>query len=134
MPIELGAIAQLWPTEVRLNEQFTVGQLRQQRSIYPYGIVHLATHAAFEPGAVQNSYIRFWDRPLRLDRLRDLQLLQPVVQLLVLSACRTALGDPNVELGFAGLAVQSGAKAAVASWWSISDAATLVMMIDSISS
>ncbi|MBD2089036.1 CHAT domain-containing protein [Microcoleus sp. FACHB-1515] len=130
VPSELATIAQLWQSEVLLNEQFTVGQLRRQRSIYPYGIVHLATHAAFEPGEVQNSYIRFWDRPLRLDQLRDLQLLQPVVQLLVLSACRTALGDPNVELGFAGLAVQSGAKAALASWWSISDAATLVTMID----
>jgi CHAT domain-containing protein len=48
--------------------------------------------------------------------------------MLVLSACRTALGDLNAELGFAGLAVQSGAKAAVASLWSVDDAGTLLLM------
>jgi CHAT domain-containing protein len=130
VPIELAAIAQLWDTEVFLNEQFTITQLREQRSEYPFGIVHLATHAAFEPGAVGESYIRFWNRPLRLTQLRELDLRQPIVQLLVLSACRTALGDANAELGFAGLAVQSGAKAALASLWAVSDAATVVTMVD----
>lgn len=130
VPIELAAIARLWQTEVLLNEQFTVAQLQEQRSVYPFGIVHLATHASFEPGSVRNSYIQFWDRSLRLSQLRELDLLQPIVQLLVLSACRTAIGDASAELGFAGLAVQSGAKAALASLWQISDVATLVAMID----
>jgi CHAT domain-containing protein len=31
-------------------------------------------------------------------------------------------------MGFAGLAVQSGSKAAIASLWSVSDASTLVLM------
>lgn len=130
VPIELAAIAQLWDTEVRLNEQFTVTQLRNQRSEYPFGIVHLATHATFEPGAVEESYIRFWNQPLRLTQLRQLNLRQPIVQLLVLSACRTALGDANAELGFAGIAVQSGAKAVLASLWAVSDSATVVTMVD----
>lgn len=130
VPLELSAIARLWQTEVLLNEQFTVAKLREQRSIYPFGIVHLATHAAFKSGSVLNSYIQFWDRPLILTHLRELELLQPVVQLLVLSACRTALGDTSAELGFAGLSVQSGAKATLASLWSISDASSAVFMID----
>ena len=62
--------------------------------------------------------------------MRELGLRQPVVQLLVLSACRTALGDLNAELGFAGLAVESGAKAALASLWSVSDTGTLLLMIN----
>ena len=82
--------------------------------------MHLATHATFSPGSVNQSYIQFWDQQLRLDQLKQLNLQVPVVQLLVLSACRTALGDPQAELGFAGLAVQSGAKAAIASLWSVS--------------
>ncbi len=130
VPVELAAIAQLWSTEVLLNEQFTVAQLREKRSQYPFGIVHLATHASFESGSARDSYIQFWNRTLRLTQLRELGLLQPVVQLLVLSACRTALGDASAELGFAGLAVQSGAKAAVASLWAVSDTATVVTMID----
>ncbi|WP_206603062.1 CHAT domain-containing protein [Leptolyngbya ohadii] len=128
VPVELSAIAQIWQGEVFLNDRFTVDQLRQQRDSYPFGIVHLATHAAFTPGAVQNSFIQFWDQPLALDQLSKLDLRQPIVQLLVLSACRTAMGDLNAELGFAGLAVQSGAKAALATLWSISDAATVVVM------
>lgn len=130
VPLELAAIARIWQTEVRLNEQFTVAQLKEQRGIYPFGIVHLATHATFESGSVQNSYIQFWDRSLQLDQLQQLKLLQPIVELLVLSACRTAVGDASAELGFAGLAVQSGAKAALASLWHVSDAATVVAMID----
>jgi CHAT domain-containing protein len=50
------------------------------------------------------------------------------VELLVLSACRTALGDEQAEFGFAGLAVLAGAKSAVASLWSISDQGTLGLM------
>lgn len=130
VPVELAAIAQLWSAEVWLNEQFTVAQLRERRSQYPFGIVHLATHASFESGSAQDSYIQFWNRSLRLTQLRELGLLQPVVQLLVLSACRTALGDASAELGFAGLAIQSGAKAAMASLWAVSDTATVVTMID----
>jgi CHAT domain-containing protein len=52
---------------------------------------------------------------------------QPV-ELMVLSACRTALGDEQAELGFAGLAVQAGVKSALASLWYVSDAGTLALM------
>ncbi|MBE9178964.1 CHAT domain-containing protein [Oculatella sp. LEGE 06141] len=130
VPVELAAITQLWQGETWLNQEFTMETLKARRSSYPFGIIHLATHAAFVGGSVDESYIQFWDQPLHLDRLRELNLRLPIVQLLVLSACRTALGDPNAELGFAGLAVQSGAKAALASLWSVSDAGTLVLMID----
>jgi CHAT domain-containing protein len=46
----------------------------------------------------------------------------------VLSACRTAVGDEEVELGFAGLAVQAGVKSALASLWYVNDEATLGLM------
>lgn len=130
VPLELSAIARLWQGNVLLNEQFTLSKLLEQRSNYPFGIIHLATHANFTNGSVQTSFIEFWDQKLRLDRLEDLDLRRPVVQLLVLSACETVLGDRNAELGFAGLAVQSGAKAALASLWSVEDIGTAVMMID----
>ncbi|MGK7927736.1 MAG: CHAT domain-containing protein [Spirulina sp.] len=50
------------------------------------------------------------------------------IELLVLSACRTALGDLDAELGFAGLAVNTGAKSALASLWYVSDGGTLNLM------
>jgi len=128
VPIELSTINQLWQGEVSLNQAFTLENLLELRSQQPYRIVHLATHANFAPGAVRESYIQFWDRRLWLDQLRQMSLQTPTVELLVLSACRTALGDPNAELGFAGLAVQSGAKSALASLWAVSDVGTFLFM------
>jgi CHAT domain-containing protein len=63
-----------------------------------------------------------------LQQLPDLEWNNPPVELLVLSACRTAVGDDRAELGFAGLAVYSGVKSALASIWYISDEGTLGLM------
>ncbi|NES70213.1 MAG: CHAT domain-containing protein, partial [Okeania sp. SIO2D1] len=52
------------------------------------------------------------------------------VELLVLSACRTALGDRQAELGFAGLTVKSGVRSALASLWNVSDIGTLALMTE----
>ncbi|NES25212.1 MAG: CHAT domain-containing protein, partial [Symploca sp. SIO3E6] len=69
-----------------------------------------------------------WDTKLQLDQVRQLGLHNPPVELLVLSACRTALGDAEAELGFAGLAVLAGVKSALGSLWYINDAGTLGFM------
>jgi CHAT domain-containing protein len=130
VPLELATITQqeLWSGKVLLNDEFTLKKFQQARSQNPYEIVHLATHADISAKSVKDSYIQFWDRRLQLNEVRDLGLDKPAIQLLVLSACRTALGTPNAELGFAGLAVQSGAKAVLASLWSVDDVGTLVLM------
>lgn len=128
VPLELSAIAQQWPGQSFLDRDFTIVNLQSQRLQQRYGIIHLATHAEFRPGTPNNSYIQFWDTQLGLDRMRDLKWNNPPLELLVLSACRTALGDREAELGFAGLALQSGAKSALASLWYVSDAGTLALM------
>ncbi|MBE9006678.1 CHAT domain-containing protein [Fortiea sp. LEGE XX443] len=130
VPLELSnIIANNWAGKSLLNQKFTLKNLKKERAAYPFGIVHLATHAEFSPGSVEQSYIQFWDTKVRLDELKTLGLDKPPVQLLVLSACQTALGDPQAELGFAGLAVQSGAKAALASLWTVNDSGTLALML-----
>ncbi|MBW4511920.1 MAG: CHAT domain-containing protein [Scytonematopsis contorta HA4267-MV1] len=129
VPLELSSIVgSQWRGKSFLNQEFTLENFKKQRAIFPFGIIHLATHAEFSPGSVKQSYIQFWDTQIPLDELQSLELNKPPVQLLVLSACRTALGNPQAELGFAGLAVQSGAKAAVASLWSVNDGGTLALM------
>lgn len=129
VPVELALITQqLWPGKAFLNQDFTLENLKSQRQQQPFEIIHLATHGEFKPGALSNSYIQLSDTKLRLDQLRQLQWNNPPVDLLVLSACRTALGDQNAELGFAGLAVQSGVKTAIASLWYVSDEGTLGLM------
>ncbi len=129
VPVELSSItSDKWQGKSFLNQEFTLANLKKQRAISPFGIVHFATHAEFSPGSVKKSYIQFWDTQVSLDQIKSLDLNNPKVQLLVLSACRTALGNPQAELGFAGLAVQSGASSAIASLWTVDDGGTLALM------
>jgi CHAT domain-containing protein len=129
VPVELSTITkQLGSDKFFLNEAFTLSNLKSQRASEPFGIIHLATHGEFNPGAASNSYIQLSDTQLRLDQLRRLGWNKPPVELLVLSACRTALGDEQAELGFGGLAVAAGVKSALASLWYVSDEGTLGLM------
>ncbi|MCD8486774.1 MAG: CHAT domain-containing protein [Desertifilum sp.] len=129
VPVELSIITQvLGQGKAFLNEAFTLNNLKSQRAANPFAVLHLATHAEFRPGQASNSYIQLWNEQLRLDQLRQLRLDNPVVELLVLSACRTAVGDEDAELGFGGLAIAAGVKSAIASLWYVSDEGTLALM------
>ena len=129
--VELSTITENWPGKSFRNQEFTLDNLKSQRRDSSFEIVHLATHAEFRAGAPSNSFIQLWgDKKLRLDQLRRLGWNDPPVELLVLSACRTALGDEDAELGFAGLAVQAGVKSALASLWHVSDEGTLGLMTE----
>jgi CHAT domain-containing protein len=127
--LELSAITPYpWAGIAILNQGFTIANLQAERQKKPFKIVHLATHTRFLPGDAENSYIQFSDSRLRLTQMKELGWNRPQVDLLVISACDTALGDKEAELGFAGLAIQSGAKSAIGSYWQVSDAGTLALM------
>ncbi|MEG4801643.1 CHAT domain-containing protein [Microcoleus sp. ARI1-B5] len=131
VPLEISTIVgKIWPGSSFLNEGFTLANLKDKRNQPQYKIIHLATHGDFQPGGAENSYIQFWDTKLRLNQLGELKLSNPQVELLVLSACTTAVGDEEAELGFAGLAVHAGVKSALASLWYVSDAGTLGLMTE----
>jgi CHAT domain-containing protein len=129
VPVELKTIVgELWSGQSFLNQQTTLETLKTVRQQRPFSILHLATHGEFQPGPLGNSYIQFWDQRLKLNQIRQLGLSNPPVELLTLSACRTAVGDEQAELGFAGMAVQSGVKTVVASLWQVNDTATAALM------
>jgi len=71
-----------------------------------------------------------YDSRLNITEMRRLGLDNPLVDLMVLSACETAFGNEVAELGFAGLAVQAGVKTALGSVWQVSDTGTLALMTD----
>jgi len=126
---ELNAIVpQLWSGEKKLNRQFTIANLIQAHRQGDFDIIHIASHARFNPGSPENSYIQFSDRRLNLEQLGDLELDSPSVDLLVLSACETAVGNEDAEYGFAGLAIQAGVQSAVASLWAVNDVGTVLLM------
>ena len=117
-----------WPGKLFLNQDFTLENLKNQLSSQSFNIIHLATHADFQPGKPENSYIQFEDTQLHLDEIKDISWNDPPAELLVLSACKTAVGDEDVELGFAGLALQAGVQSALASLWYVNDIGTLALM------
>ncbi|MEO0013886.1 MAG: hypothetical protein RLZZ535_2275, partial [Cyanobacteriota bacterium] len=136
MPIELKTVvSNPRRGESFLNQQFTIPNFVAQNSREtPFSIIHLGTHAEFKAGDLSDSYIQFYDEQLKIPQLQQLSdqlgwnTDDTPIELMVLSACETALGDKDAELGFAGLAVQAGVKSALASLWYVSDLGTLAMM------
>lgn len=133
VPVELATIlTPPWKGIAFLNEDFTLEKLKEVYQKQRFRILHLATHGKFVQGDVSQSFIQLKNEKLRLDQVGEIAEelnwpAPPPVEMLVLSACETALGD-QPELGFAGLAVQAGVKSALASLWQVDDVATLALM------
>ena len=102
-----------------------------------YRIVHFATHGVFDDDHPERSGIvlsMFDERGQPRDgflRLHDVYELDLPVDLVVLSACDTALGRPVRGEGLVGMVrgfMHAGAKRVVASLWKVDDEATGELM------
>jgi CHAT domain-containing protein len=114
--------------EYFLNPEFNLLNVESQRRQNPLPIVHLATHADFLADSPQASYIQLYNQKLELPQWDRLDLNLPATDLLVISACNSAVGNWAVELGFGGMAVQAGVKTALASLWPVGDIGTVGLM------
>ncbi|WP_008317101.1 CHAT domain-containing protein [Leptolyngbya sp. PCC 6406] len=132
--VEVENLAAAFPgTTTFNNDEFSRSVV--ELAMDSHTIVHLATHAAFVPGAPWDSFILFGngDR-LSLQEIRDTwQGRFNRVELVVLSACETglggdALGSGEEILGFGYLMQAAGARAAIASLWQVNDGGTQVLM------
>lgn len=129
---ELTQITEQLPgSQSLLNREFTRDRLRQELQEGEYSIIHMATHGEFgaEPedtflvtGDAQKLTIGELEAAIRQSG-RTAQ-----IDLLTLTACKTAIGDNRSALGLAGVAVQAGARSAIASLWAINDLSTAQMM------
>jgi CHAT domain-containing protein len=125
---ELRTVSTLFPAEPLQDETFSLATLESQLANQEFSGAHLATHGEFSSDHRQ-SFILTYDSRLTMDELRrTLGKRVSSLDLLVLSACRTAAGDDRAALGLAGVAVQAGAKSALASLWYINDRATSELM------
>ena len=114
-----------------LNADFTPQALLDRAGDQRYARVHVATHADFRPGGPAKSVIHTGSGPMSMAqfaRLRRERQDQPL-DLVVLSACRTLLGDKDSELGFAGLALQAGARSAIGTLWYVDDVVTSAFFV-----
>jgi CHAT domain-containing protein/lipopolysaccharide biosynthesis regulator YciM len=118
--------------EILLNQDFTLPNLEAALEARPAPIVHLATHAQ-AGGNLETTFIVTWDGEIQVNQLStllqtaNLNRRQPI-ELLVMSACQTAVGDERATLGLAGIAVRAGARSTMATLWSVSDPAMAQLM------
>jgi len=119
------------PGQILLNESFTKSNFRTAVDATPFSIVHVATHGEFS-SELENTFVLTWDDRLNANELDNLLRAAPrqqePVELLVLSACQTAVGDRRAALGLAGIAVRAGARSTMASLWLVNDEATATLM------
>jgi CHAT domain-containing protein len=120
------------PGTIELDGAFTMDGFRAALRNH-YSVVHIASHFAFEPGTDRNSFLLLGDGSrLTLDEFRSLPQLLQGVELLTLSACDTAVGGEDADgrevEGLAVLAQRQGAKAVIATLWSVADASTAILM------
>ncbi|MEO1590437.1 MAG: CHAT domain-containing protein, partial [Cyanobacteria bacterium J06632_22] len=115
-------------TVVLEDTHFTRNNL--QIHLQEQNILHLATHAAFFPGRPEASFILLGDGDvMTMDELRHWSL--PGVDLVVLSACQTAIGHIEDGLEILGMGFQlqrTEAAATLASFWKVDDRSAAWLM------
>ncbi len=126
VPQELDRIGPDANKDLFLNQEFTPDRFFEKAGESAYNQLHIATHAEFKPGGPNDSQLYSGVGPISMDQLAKLRKERKGVplDLVVFSACRTALGDANAELGFSGLALQAGARSAVGTLWYVDDVVT----------
>jgi CHAT domain-containing protein len=133
VPRELEGIqSEIHSSKELLNQQFTETNLQDQLMAAPFSVVHLATHGEFSSDP-EKTFILTWDALLNVNEfdhlLRDSnEKRSSTIELLVLSACKTAEGDKRAALGLAGVAVRAGARSTLATLWSVDDRFTADLM------
>ncbi|BAY23133.1 hypothetical protein NIES2100_28970 [Calothrix sp. NIES-2100] len=115
-----------------LDEEFTKINLDKQVKSHPFSVVHLATHGEFSSHPEQ-TFILTWKDKLKINELDNLlktrdKTKPESIELLVLSACKTAKGDKQAALGLAGIAVKSGARSTLATLWVADDSSARKLM------
>ncbi len=133
VPRELEEIKSEVPrSEELLNQKFTENNLQNELKSDLFSVVHLATHGEFSSDP-EKTFILAWDKLLKVKEFDSLLRVSESsrssnIELLVLSACKTALGDKRAALGLAGVAVRAGARSTLASLWSVDDQSTADLM------
>jgi CHAT domain-containing protein len=116
-----------------LDEKFTLQAFEFEAGKYP--ILHIASHFSLNPGNDRDSFLLLGggnERRFTVEKLRGLSLVK--VELIALSACNTATpgGEKanGVEIeGFGVVAQKQGAKAVLATLWSVADDSTQKWMV-----
>ena len=120
------------PGVVRLNAAFTRQNFENDLRQWRNPVVHIATHFDSRPGVAANSQLLLGDGELSLAEIESETRLFKGVDLLTLSACNTAFTNRSEDGrevdSFGTIAQRLGAKAVIASLWSVNDDSTAILM------
>jgi CHAT domain-containing protein len=119
-----------------LDDTFTLASFKAYVARFP--VVHISSHFSLNPGNEDDSFLLLGggdDRKLTLSAIRGKSADFTNVDLLTLSACNTGMASGarsnGVEVeGFGALAQNQGAKAVLASLWSVADSSTRDLMVE----
>jgi CHAT domain-containing protein len=117
------------------DEEFTEKTFKE-RLAQRFKVVHIASHFSFRPGDMTKSFLLLGDgTALTMDKFKTSpQLRFTGVELLTLSACDTAVSEPNADgkevESFAVIAQQNGAKSVLATLWPVADQSTAAFMTE----
>ena len=114
-----------------LDKAFTFEGLRDR--LRGNNLLHIATHGKFVTGNREESYLMMGDgKKLLFPNIQTLTDYLGDVQMVVLSACETALGGTDSDgIEIAGMGyyfLNAGAQTVVASLWKVSDRSTSLLM------
>ncbi len=129
---ELASIVQktgIYPGQVLLDRDFTRSNL--SNNLKTRNILHIATHGKFDPTQPKGSFLVLGNGDkLPIADISTLDYSQ--LDLVVLSACQTALGNPDQDgteiPGISSHFLNNGAASVMASLWSVDDSSTALMM------
>lgn len=138
VPEELDAIVRqetddskgIYPGQKFLNKAFDFFALRD--NLTDRQILHIATHSEFVPGRAYKSFLLLGTgEKLAIPDIETWLNLHDI-NLVVLSACETALGGPGLDgreiSGIGYYFLKGGAKTVMASLWRIDDFSTRLLM------
>jgi len=113
-----------------LNQTFSSNEVENNLKNQQYDIIHIASHSEFNRNP-NRTFLLTYSEKLSMNRLEQfIAVKEQPLELLTLSACKTAEGDERAALGLAGVAIKAGAKSALASLWSVNDESTMELITE----
>ncbi len=121
------------PGRILLDTDFNEVELKKEL-LKGYKVIHIASHFSLNAGDATNSFLLMGDgTALTVNEMKTNEEISfDEVELLTLSACQTAVvekdGTGKEIEGFGYVAQQKGAKAILATLWSVADESTQLLM------
>jgi CHAT domain-containing protein len=116
-----------------MNEEFTEENIMKNLATRDFSAIHFKTHGEFSSDPDKNFLVAYDGKTIKgkdFSRIISMGSGNKVtpLDLIVLSACKSAKGDKRAILGLAGIAVKAGAKSALSTGWKVDDSVTTDFM------